>query len=87
MIELSITKDFHNNQDWRNTKPVCDREKCVQCGICYLLCPDSAIHIDEERYYEANLDHCKGCGLCASQCPTGCINMEEEEARLPWQLR
>jgi len=32
MIDLTITEEFHSNQDWRNSKPVWDKEKCVQCG-------------------------------------------------------
>jgi len=87
MIDLPITEKFCSNQDWRNNKPVWDKEKCVHCGICYLFCPDSAIRADEEGYYQAELEYCKGCGLCARQCPTGCILMEEEVARLPWQVR
>ena len=87
MIELSVTEEFHNNQDWRNSKPVWDKEKCVKCGICYLFCPDGAVKMDEEGYYQADLDYCKGCGLCSRQCPSGCISMEEEVARLPWQVR
>jgi len=87
MIELAITEEFHTNQDWRNSKPVWDKEKCVKCGICSLFCPDSAVRMDEEGHYQADLDYCKGCGLCSHQCPTGCISMEEEVARLPWQVR
>jgi pyruvate ferredoxin oxidoreductase delta subunit len=45
------------------------------------------VGMDEEGYYQADLDYCKGCGLCSHQCPTGCISMEEEVARLPWQVR
>ena len=87
MIELSITEDFCSNQDWRNHKPVWDTEKCVQCGICYLFCPDSAVRLNEEGYYEVDLKYCKGCGLCSRQSPTGCITMEDEAAKWPWQVR
>jgi pyruvate ferredoxin oxidoreductase delta subunit len=56
MIDLPITEKFCSNQDWRNNKPVWDKEKCVHCGICYLFCPDSAIRADEEGYYQAELE-------------------------------
>ena len=87
MIELSITEDFRTNQDWRNHKPVWDQDKCVQCGICYLFCPDGAIRLNEDGYYEADLQYCKGCGLCSRQCPARCITMEDEVAKWPWQVR
>ena len=80
MIDLLITKDFHNNQDWRNNKPVWDKEKCVQCGICYLFCPDSAVSMDEEGYYQVDLDYCKGCGICVFECPRSAMVIEEERA-------
>jgi pyruvate ferredoxin oxidoreductase delta subunit len=87
MTELSITEDFRTNQDWRNHKPVWDQDKCVQCGICYLFCPDGAIRLNEDGYYEADLQYCKGCGLCSRQCPARCITMEDEVAKWPWQVR
>lgn len=87
MSELSITEDFRTNQDWRNHKPVWDQNACVQCGICYLFCPDGAVRLNQEGYYEADLRYCKGCGLCSRQCPARCITMEEEMARWPWQVR
>jgi len=87
MTELCITEDFRTNQDWRNHKPVWDQDKCVQCGICYLFCPDGAISLNEDGYYEADLQYCKGCGLCSRQCPARCITMEDEVAKWPWQVR
>ena len=87
MTELSITEDFLTNQDWRNHKPVWDQDQCVQCGICYLFCPDGAISLNEDGYYEADLQYCKGCGLCSRQCPARCITMEDEAAKWPWQVR
>jgi len=87
MTELSLTEDFRTNQDWRNHKPVWDQDKCVQCGICYLFCPDGAIRLNEDGYYEADLQYCKGCGLCSRQCPARCITMEDEAAKWPWQVR
>ncbi len=71
--------DLKNNRDWRKEKPVVDREKCIKCGVCYLFCPDSAIGMVEDGYFEADDLLCKGCGVCKSQCVTGCIGMEKEE--------
>jgi pyruvate ferredoxin oxidoreductase delta subunit len=45
------------------------------------------VRLDEEGYYQVDLDYCKGCGLCGRQCPTACITMEEEIKPLPWQSR
>jgi len=65
--------------DWRSVRPVWDTEKCIQCGVCYIFCPDMAIKKTEDGYFEADLYYCKGCGICAQECITGCITMVEEE--------
>jgi len=31
---------------WRVFKPVVDKDKCNQCGLCEMYCPDSAIDAD-----------------------------------------
>ncbi|MBP2146899.1 pyruvate ferredoxin oxidoreductase delta subunit [Methanofollis sp. W23] len=60
---------------WRVFRPVVDREKCNQCGICEIHCPDAVI--DEEL--NIDLDFCKGCGICADVCPKKAITMVREE--------
>jgi len=64
--------------DWRAFKPVVDKEKCVNCLLCWIYCPDSAI-IRQEKWVEINYDYCKGCGICAHECPKQAIKMEEEQ--------
>jgi pyruvate ferredoxin oxidoreductase delta subunit len=64
--------------DWRSIRPVWDHAKCVKCGVCFIYCPDAAVHKNEEGYFEADLYYCKGCGICMQECITGCITMVEE---------
>ena len=65
--------------DWRSLRPICDKTKCIKCGVCYIFCPDMAISKTDEGYFEADLYYCKGCGICAQECITSCITMVEEE--------
>jgi pyruvate ferredoxin oxidoreductase delta subunit len=60
---------------WRVFRPVVDTEKCNQCGLCAMYCPEAAIN--EEL--EVDLEYCKGCGICANECPKKAIAMEREE--------
>lgn len=63
---------------WRLHRPVMDSEKCTECGICELYCPDVCI-LRIEPHYVIDYDYCKGCGICAHECPTGAIQMVSEE--------
>ncbi len=65
--------------DWRSSRPVIDKEKCTNCLLCWIYCPDSAITRTEEKV-AVNYDYCKGCGICAEECPVGAITMVEEGA-------
>lgn len=49
-------------------------EKCTQCLVCWVFCPDSAVAIAGQAV-EINVDFCKGCGICATECPEGAISM------------
>ncbi|MEM2875878.1 MAG: 4Fe-4S binding protein [Candidatus Bathyarchaeia archaeon] len=50
---------------------VVDKERCVDCGACFSLCPVGVITIDDE--FNVNFDggKCLGstCGLCVDACP------------------
>jgi pyruvate ferredoxin oxidoreductase delta subunit len=63
---------------WRDQRPILDLEKCIACGQCESVCPDSAIHVVTEVYV-IDYDYCKGCGLCAYECPAEAISMIREK--------
>ncbi|MBO3762793.1 MAG: 4Fe-4S binding protein [Candidatus Brockarchaeota archaeon] len=69
---------LYKTGNWRSEKPIIDYTKCINCLICWALCPDSAI-LRKGNKVEVNYDYCKGCGICANECPTKAINMEKEE--------
>ncbi|MEL7564089.1 MAG: 4Fe-4S binding protein [Dehalobacterium sp.] len=62
---------------WRNFRPVMDKKKCHDCGICFTFCPVNAISRADGRF-EINLTYCKGCAICARECPRDAINMITE---------
>jgi len=64
--------------DWRAFRPLVEKEKCVNCLLCWIYCPDSAI-ARQEKWVEINYDYCKGCGICAHECPKDAIKMVEEQ--------
>jgi pyruvate ferredoxin oxidoreductase delta subunit len=65
-------------EGWRTKRPVIDLDKCIDCKVCYLVCPEGVIHEFKER---CTIDYrfCKGCGICSQECIAKCIQMVKEE--------
>lgn len=85
--ELEIGCDVHQPGSCRNFKtgnwrtegcPVIDQERCISCGICWIMCPDLAFCRHADGKYTWDGHYCKGCGICAASCPKRAISMEEE---------
>jgi len=75
--------------------PVLDREKCIHCGMCDLVCPDLCLvwgEGEEGGKFERELmgvdyRYCKGCLRCVESCPTGALTKEAETPGLAERLR
>jgi len=81
----AVIKDSGNSKQfktggWRTFRPVRDEEKCSQCLICYVFCPDSSITTGNDKITGIDLDFCKGCGICAEECPRDAIQMVDTNA-------
>jgi 2-oxoacid:acceptor oxidoreductase delta subunit (pyruvate/2-ketoisovalerate family) len=65
---------------WRTgLRPEVDLARCVNCLLCWLYCPDSAVLLDNTTFTGIDLDYCKGCELCAEVCPVGAIAMVADD--------
>ena len=62
---------------WRIVRPVMDKEKCINCGVCMGYCPVNSIYAEGKEIL-ISYDYCKGCGICAKESPKQAINMEQE---------
>jgi pyruvate ferredoxin oxidoreductase delta subunit len=58
---------------WRALRPVWNKEKCTQCMICWVFCPDMSIPQKGGKRLETDFDFCKGCGICKTECLVGDI--------------
>ena len=80
MIEKAGSSEDFKTGDWAVFQPVWNKEKCTQCMICPIMCPDNCIPVkkgDKPERLETDFDFCKGCGICAEVCPVKCIEMKE----------
>jgi 2-oxoacid:acceptor oxidoreductase delta subunit (pyruvate/2-ketoisovalerate family) len=65
---------------WRTgVKPEVELSRCVNCLLCWIYCPDSAVQLDGTTFTGFDLAHCKGCEICAEVCPVDAIEMVPEE--------
>jgi 2-oxoacid:acceptor oxidoreductase delta subunit (pyruvate/2-ketoisovalerate family) len=61
---------------WRTgLKPEADVRACVNCLLCWLYCPDSAVLLDGTTFVGFDERYCKGCEICAEICPVNAIVM------------
>ncbi|HAW70026.1 MAG TPA: ferredoxin [Firmicutes bacterium] len=55
--------------DWRSIRPLHSKERCINCLLCWVYCPDAAIRLQDGKVEGIDYEHCKGCGICAKECP------------------
>lgn len=77
--------------------PLFIQEKCIQCGQCFITCPDMVFQFKPGTYkgremmVNQGLDyhHCKGCLRCVEICPTQALvsGIEREHPDLKWFVR
>lgn len=92
---------FPGNTAWNDLSasrtgwmPVLDREKCVHCGVCDLVCPDFCLvwgdgtgEPFERELVGVDYRYCKGCLRCVESCPTGALAKTAETPGLADSLR
>ena len=83
VIPEAGNSDDYVTGGWRSERPWRDDNKCTQCLLCWIVCPDSSIGVADEKVTTFDLDHCKGCGICAQVCPVDAIEMVPEGCELP----
>jgi pyruvate ferredoxin oxidoreductase delta subunit len=65
--------------NWREFRPVIEREKCDLCMNCVVFCPDACWQLDEaEEAVVWNAKYCKGCSICVNECTTDALSRTYE---------
>lgn len=80
MILENGNSEKFNTGEWRNKKPVHSKDKCKNCMMCVLPCPENAIIHTKDNIMEGfDYSKCKGCGVCSKVCPFKAIDMVAED--------
>ena len=52
-----------------------DREKCVGCGLCHMICPHRIFKVEFSKANIKEKNKCIECGACMNNCPVGAIKV------------
>ncbi len=88
----------HNDLQTSRTgwMPVLNRDKCIDCGMCDMVCPDLCLvwstQVNADGQPGVKLDgvdyqYCKGCMRCVETCSTGAMTREAELPGMADDLR
>jgi len=75
--------------------PVFNRERCIHCGLCDLVCPDYCLVWEdgetggrfERELMGVDYRYCKGCLRCVESCPASAMTKKTETPGLADRLR
>ena len=76
--------------------PLFQKEKCINCGLCFSACPDMVFQFAKGEYKGRSMminqgldyDHCKGCLRCVDVCPVNALvrGVEAEQENLEYHM-
>ncbi len=72
------TAKEYNTGGWRSMRPLWDESKCTSCMMCWVVCPDSSIEVEDGKMTGIDLEHCKGCGVCTHECKFDALSLVSE---------
>ncbi|MBN2546227.1 MAG: 4Fe-4S binding protein [Spirochaetes bacterium] len=52
-----------------------DMDKCTGCRVCFNVCPQDVIKMENKKAYIENYVNCMECGACALNCEYNAINL------------
>jgi pyruvate ferredoxin oxidoreductase delta subunit len=76
-MKVEVKRGERDVSSWRVFRPELDKEKCIGCRRCYILCPEVAIDMVDGKA-DINYQFCKGCGICVEECPVKAIDFVQE---------
>jgi ferredoxin len=63
----------------KNMKIIVDTDKCIGCGTCVAVCPNSVYEIKNGKSNPAHPEKCVLCQACIMNCPVGAITIIDDK--------
>lgn len=78
-IEACMTGAMH--RDEATGAVLCDRDRCVGCWMCIMVCPFGAVQRGKDVHAASKCDLCLGRGepACVANCPNGAIVCKDDQ--------
>ena len=81
VISDSGNSTEYKTGNWVNKTLKFVSKNCINCTLCWGVCPDDAIILDKDgNMIGVNTDFCKDCGLCTQICPANKNQDSEKHA-------
>ena len=75
IADKRVRRKTSNNTGYGKVTAIVNKEECVSCGACAIVCPEEAITMNDIAVVDPQ--KCTGCGLCIDECPNMAISLAE----------
>lgn len=73
----------YNTGNWVRETCKWNKESCINCNLCWPVCPEGAILVDKAgNMIGIDEEKCTACGLCITACPTNPKSLKLESKKL-----
>ncbi len=74
-IDACANSRNYSTGNWSRETCEWDAKKCIDCKMCWPVCPHDAIKIKNGKMVGIDESKCVACGLCVAACPAKCLKI------------
>ena len=77
------TREDYVTGGWRSERPYRDDEKCTQCLLCWIFCPDTSVIVEDEKVTTSTTTTARAAASAPTSARSDAIEMVPEGCELP----
>ncbi|MFH1546056.1 MAG: 2-oxoacid:acceptor oxidoreductase family protein [Patescibacteria group bacterium] len=70
VVSNAGNSEKYDTGNWSRQTCEWDAKTCIDCRLCWSVCPHGAVKIREGKTAGVDARKCTACGLCVAACPT-----------------